>query len=127
VTEAVKFLSVDEAVGIHEALVGRYGGRPGLRDAGMLEASLFRPQTGCYEDLATMASALFDALLFNHAFHDANHRIAFFATDVFLRMNGHRIDVEAQPAAAFITELANSGHEQKAALLPLLRRSIVVA
>jgi len=125
-TESVQFLSVDEALGIHEVLIEQFGGRSGVRDPGMLEAALFRPQTGCYEDLATMAAALFDALLFNHAFHDANRRVAFFATDVFLRMNGYRIRVEAQAAAEFIDELASSGHEQKAALLPLLRRSIMV-
>lgn len=121
----MQFLSVDEAIGLQELLSEKLGGRSGVRDAGMLEASLYRPQTGCYEDLATMAAAMFDALLFNHAFHDANHRIAFFATDVFLRMNGYRLDVDADSASRFIATLANHDHGQRAALLPLLRRSIV--
>lgn len=72
-----------------------------------------------------MASALFESLLFNHAFHDGNERMAFFATDVFLRLNGWKLDVEADAAHNFIVEIVNKGQNQRAALLPLLRRSIV--
>ena len=119
---SVQFLSVDEAVYIHEQLIGKYGG---VRDPGLLESALFRPQTGCYEDLATMASALLESLLFNHAFHDGNERTAFFATDVFLRLNGWKLKVDAAAAADFIRELIAKGQSQRAALLPLLRKSIV--
>ena len=123
--DAVQFLSVDEAVHIHERLIEKFGGHGGVRDPGLLESALFRPQTGCYDDLATMASALLESLLFNHAFHDRNERTAFFATDVFLRLNGWKLNVEALAAADFIRELIASGQSQRAALLPLLRRSIV--
>jgi len=123
--ETVQFLSVDEALGIHERLIEKFGGRTGVRDEGLLETALFRPQTGCYDDLATMASAMFESLLFNHAFHDGNERVAFFAADVFLRMNGWQLRVEAEAAHNFITELATGTQEQRAALMPLLRRAIV--
>ncbi|MBT8099732.1 MAG: type II toxin-antitoxin system death-on-curing family toxin [Gammaproteobacteria bacterium] len=124
--EAVEFLSVDEAIAIQDLLVEQFGGQRGVRDEGMLEASLYRPQTGGYSDLAAMAAALFDALLFNHAFHSANRRIAFFATDVFLRINGYRLDVDAGDASRFIENLVGHDHAHRAALLPLLRRSIIV-
>lgn len=123
-TDRVSYLSVDEAIAIHETLVERFGGRRGLRDAGLLEASLYRPQTGCYDDLAKMAAALFESLLFNHAFHDANRRLAFFATDVFLRINGHKLIVSATDGSEFIASLDVKGHSQKAAVLPLMRRYI---
>jgi len=123
--EAVQFLSVDEAAHIHERLIDKYGGHGGIRDAGLLETALFRPQTGCYEDLATMASALLESLLFNHAVHDGNERTAFFVTDVFLRLNGWKLNVEPKAAADFIRELIANGQSQRAALLPLLRKSIV--
>ena len=74
-----------------------------------------------------MASALFESLLFNHAFHDGNERMAFFATDVFLRLNGWKLDVEPDAAHNFIIEIVDKGQSQRAALLPLLRRSIVRA
>jgi len=119
----VQYLSVDEALWIHERLVEQFGGRSGVRDLGLLESALFRPQTGCYEDLATMASALFESLFFNHAFHDGNSRIAFFGADVFLRLNGWRLQVDADAGVDFMRQLNAEG--QRAALLPLLRRSIV--
>ena len=122
--ETVQFLSVDEALGIHEHLIEEFGGQAGVRDPGLLESSLFRPQTGYYEDLATMASALFESLLFNHAFHDSNERMAFFATDVFLRLNGWRLQVDSRDAVEFILRLSPDEQTRRAALLPLLRKSI---
>ena len=124
--ESVQFLSVDETIAIQDMLAEKFGGQRGVRDAGMLEASLYRPQTGAYPDLAAMAAALLDALLFNFAFHSANRRTAFFATDVFLRINGYRLAVDARDASRFIKNIAGSDHAQRAALLPLLRRSIIV-
>ena len=60
-----------------------------MRDLGLLESALYRPQTGYYQDLTEMAAALFESLLMNHASVDGNKSIAFFATDLFLRLNGH--------------------------------------
>lgn len=82
---------------MHSALIKRYGGSPGLRDAGALEAALFRPQSGYYDDLVWEAASLFESLAMNHPFLDGNKRIAFAAVDVFLRLNGMRI--RAKPAA----------------------------
>lgn len=76
---------------MQRALIERYGGRHGLRDAGALEAALFRPQSGYYEDLVAEAAALFEGMAMNHPFVDGNKRIAFACVDVFLRVNGHRL------------------------------------
>jgi len=98
----VSFLSIDEALAIHERLLDAFGGAPGVRDLGSLESALYRPQTGYYDDLAAMGAALFESLLMNHPFVDGNKRVAFFATDVFLRLNGWRFDVEGPAAHAFL-------------------------
>ena len=82
--EVVQYLAADEALAIHERLIAVFGGRAGLRDRGLLESALHRPQTGYYPDLAEMATALFESLVINHPFVDGNKRVAFFATDVFL-------------------------------------------
>ena len=50
-----------------------------------------------------MAAALFESLLMNRAFLDGNERVAFFATDVFLRINGWRIEVDPEEANALLT------------------------
>jgi prophage maintenance system killer protein len=69
--------------------VARCGGSPGVRDLGLLECALFRPPTGYYTNVAEMAAGLFESLIMNRPFFDGNKRVAFFATDVFLRMSGY--------------------------------------
>jgi death-on-curing protein len=123
----VGFLSVDEVLAIHAALIREFGGPAGLRDAGLLESALFRPRTGYYQDLGEMAAALFESLLMNHPFVDGNKRVAFFATDVFLRLNGHRFRVDPDEAHAFLIGLLERGECDYANLLPWVRSSAVRA
>lgn len=104
-SEWIRFLSLDEALAIQERVLAKFGGPPGVRDLGMLESALFRPQTGYYKDLTAMSAALFESLLMNHPFVDGNKRAAFFMMDVFLRMNGYHMKVEAQEAHDFIVGL----------------------
>ena len=98
----VSFLSRDEVLAIHSTLLERFGGPAGVRDYGLLESALFRPRTGHYADLAEMAAALFESLIMNHTFVDGNNRVAYFATVVFLRINGYRLRVEADEAHGFL-------------------------
>lgn len=79
----VLFLTLDEAVAVHERLIEKFGGPAGVRDMGMLESALYRPQTGYYKDIVEMAAALFESLLINHPLIDGNKRAAFFVTDIF--------------------------------------------
>ena len=85
------YLTVADVLAMHTVLVRRYGGASGVRDQGALEAALFRPQTGYYQDIVAEAAALLESLAINHPFVDGNKRIAFAATDVFLRINGWRL------------------------------------
>lgn len=120
----VAFLSLDEALAIHERLIERFGGPAGIRDLGLLESALYRPQTGYYQDVVEMAAALFESLLMNHPFVDGNKRVAFFSVDVFLRMNGWKIDVEPEPAHAMIIGLLERGEADFEHLHEWLRASI---
>lgn len=54
------YLTLAEVLAMHADLIARYGGSPGIRDLGLLEAALFRPQTGYYEDLIAEAAALWE-------------------------------------------------------------------
>jgi death-on-curing protein len=98
----VEFLSLDEVLAIHERLIERFGGDHGVRDRGLLESALFRPQTGYYDHIEEMAAAIFESLLVNHAFVDGNKRVAFFATDIFLRLNGWKLVLTADEGEQFI-------------------------
>jgi death-on-curing protein len=115
---------VDETLAIHARLVERFGGRGGVRDGGLLESALHRPQTGYYADVAEMAAALFESLLMNHAFVDGNKRVAFFATDVFLRLNGWKLDVDDETAHSFLIELLEARDATYERLLPWIRNSL---
>ena len=96
------YLTVADVLGMHTVLMQRYGGALGLRDAGALEAALFRPQTGYYDDIVAEAAALMESLAINHPFVDGNKRIAFAAADVFLRINGWRL---SRPAASIYDDM----------------------
>jgi death-on-curing protein len=124
-SDTVAFLSRDELLEIHAALLKRFGGPEGLRDPGLLESALFRPRTGYYADLAEMAAALFESLIMNHPFVDGNKRIAFFATDVFLRLNGYKLKVEANKAHRFLIGLLESDRCTFDELLPWIRKHTV--
>ena len=73
-----------------------------VRDMGLLESALIRPQTGYYETLSMQAAAMFQSLCQNHCFVDGNKRVAFAATAIFLRMNGYRLSVKADDGETFL-------------------------
>jgi len=120
----VQFLSLDEAIEIHSVLIKRFGGPQEIRDLGLLESALYRPQTGYYKTLEEMAAALFESLIRNHPFVDGNKRVAFFATDVFLRMNGYKFQVEAVSAHRFLMNLFDSNCCDLEHLLPWISDSL---
>ena len=99
------YLTLEDVLDLHRELIRRWGGTQGIRDPGLLEAALYRPQTGYYPSLVDEASALWESLSQNHAFLDGNKRIAFAATFVFLRINGLRITAENAVAEEFILGL----------------------
>ncbi len=93
-----------ETIELHNKLIERFGGKAGVRDMGLLESALMRPQTGYYETLALQAAALLQSLSNNHPFIDGNKRVAFASTAIFLRMNGYRLKVDADTAEDFLIE-----------------------
>lgn len=124
-SDAVSLLSLDEVLAIHQKLIETFGGPAGVRDLGLLESALYRPGSGYYRDLAEMAAALFESLLMNHPFIDGNKRVAFFATDVLLRLNGWKLEVEANSAHAFLIGLLEARRCDLDNLLPWIRENLV--
>ena len=124
-SNVIAFLSRDEALAIHSTLLERFGGPAGVRDYGLLESALYRPQTGHYADLAEMAAALFESLIMNHPFVDGNKRVAFFASDVFLRLNGYKLQVDAYEAHRFLIGLLENNRCDFDNLLPWIRENAI--
>ena len=94
---------------LHDESLAEHGGRPGLRDEGLLESALARPhQLLAYgqPDLAALAAAYAFGLARNHAFVDGNKRAAFLATGLFLALNGHRLLTSQADATLTMLALA---------------------
>ena len=115
------YLTVADVLGMHTVLLQRYGGAPGVRDPGALEAALYRPQTGYYEDIVAEASALMESLAVNQPFLDGNKRIAFAASDVFLQINGWQLKRPPTQIYGEMMRLFEAGQFDIAHLEPWLR------
>ena len=96
------YVTVAEVYQMQHLLIDRFGGLHGIRDKNAVEAAVFRPQIGYYNSLEEEAAALMESLANNNGFLDGNKRIAFTATDVFLRLNGSFIDVDPLDGHEFI-------------------------
>jgi death on curing protein len=114
---------------IHTDLLLTHGGRPGLRDEGLLESALARPrQRFAYEpstDLPALAAAYGFGLAQNHPFIDGNKRVAFVAMAVFLGLNGLRFTASEADVVTTIVALA-SGDLDEDAVSDWVRRNTAV-
>lgn len=118
------YLTVVEVLAIHADQVEHYGGSKGVRDYGLLEVALYRPQTGYYTDLIEEAAALWESLAQNHPFIDGNKRTAFAATYTFLVINGARLMADADETYAFIAGLYDSNQFSFENLVAWLRSHV---
>jgi death-on-curing protein len=109
---------------VHDAQLREHGGSPGVRDSGVLESALARPQHKyAYArgvDLATLAAAYAFGLARNHGFVDGNKRAAFMAAYVFLGLNGHDVDATEPDVVATMERVAD-GRLTEAALAIWIR------
>lgn len=122
-----EYLTVLDVLAIHSILIQRYSGTQGIRDRGALESALFRLQSGYYVDIVAEAAALMESLAINHPFVDGNKRVAFAATDIFLRINGYRINCESMIIYAYMMQMFETGSFDLAHLEPWLRKLVIKA
>jgi len=97
---------------IHQAQLREHGGSPGVRDEGLLESALARPQHkfayAAKADWGTLAAAYTFGLAKNHGFVDGNKRVAFMAAYVFLGLNGYDLNAEEPEIVATMEGVAAS-------------------
>lgn len=96
---------------IHDDLLRQHGGLAGVRDQGLVQSALARPQNrwayGAARDVFACAAAYGFGIAKNHGFSDGNKRTAFQAMFTFLGLNG--VDLVAPEPAAVTTMLAVAG------------------
>ncbi|MGN6794579.1 MAG: type II toxin-antitoxin system death-on-curing family toxin [Streptosporangiaceae bacterium] len=88
-----EYLSLEDLLDLVQALTAGP-----VRDLGLLDSACHRPQAAffgqdAYPTLAGKAAALMHSLACNHPLVDGNKRLALLAAVVFLRINGHRLDL----------------------------------
>lgn len=115
------YLTLDDVLELHRRQLALYGGAEGIRDHGLIESALLRPQTGYYADLIEEAAALWESLAMNHGFVDGNKRVAFECVDVFLGLNGFEIIADPDDVIVFIYHYLEAGTFTKEALDAWLR------
>jgi len=91
------FLSIENILSIHARMISEFGGMPGVADQGLLESAVSMPTAGfagqfLHESLSAMAAAYLFHICKNHPFFDGNKRVAVVASEIFLDINGMRLD-----------------------------------
>jgi death-on-curing protein len=119
------YLTIAEVLAIHKLQIDQYGGLDGIRDRGLLESAVFRPQTGYYNTLAEEAAALMESLANNHPFLDGNKRVAFAAAHTFLLVNGFDLAVDPASAYDFMMQSFSAGEFRFAQILRWINAHIV--
>lgn len=96
---------------LHGESLVLHGGAPGMRDEGLLDSALARPENlAAYgqPDVFDCAAAYAFGLAKNHPFIDGNKRAAFLGAGMFLRLNGFRLTATQHDATLTMLALAAS-------------------
>ena len=106
----MRWISKRELLLLHDVSLAEHGGASGIRDEGLVESVLSRPENlAAYgePDIAALAAAYGFGLAKNHPFIDGNKRGAFLAVGLFLTKNGQRLVVSQAEATATVLALAS--------------------
>jgi death-on-curing protein len=100
-----------DALALHDRLLALDGGAAGVRNLGLLQSALARPQQlhayGDEPDIVDMANAYIVGVSRNHPFVDGNKRTAFVVGVLFLELNGYRFAASEEDAAQAVLGLAD--------------------
>lgn len=107
----MNYLTSEQVLFIHSRLIDETGGMHGIRDLGLLESAVSRPQAvfgneELYPTIFHKAAALAESLIKNHPFLDGNKRTAITSTAIFLQMNGQTLKASQRELVDFTIELA---------------------
>lgn len=97
------------ALALHAEQLRAWGGGQGMRDEGLLESALARPQNlAAYgePDVADLAASYAYGLAKNHPFVDGNKRTALVVCETFVIDNGYQLIATDAEVAVLFEELA---------------------
>jgi len=118
------WLGRQQAISIHDMCIAEQGGSPGIRDEGLLESALARPQNSyAYgeNDIFLLAAAYAEAIARNHAFVDGNKRTAYATADMFLYQNGYDLGIKSAAGQIALFEALATGQTSRDQLAEFYR------
>ena len=108
-TRKLRFLTAEQVVALHDALIERDGGSlgGGARGAAFegVDAAVQAVKNSYYESLEELAAAYAVYIVQGHVFLDGNKRTGAAALLVFLETHGVRVRIPAERLAAMMIEL----------------------
>ena len=122
----MKYLYPKQVLYLYQRIVQQSGGTIGLRDEGLLESAVYRPQASFggqdfYPDLFSKAAALGHSIISNHPFVDGNKRVGFEAMRLMLRLNGYDLRASLETKFGFVMKIAK-GRLTEQAIADWLKR-----
>ena len=119
------FLNLDELLYV---AVRTLGAEPEIRDLGLLESALARPQASAfgedaYPTIHEKAAALLDSVARNHALVDGNKRLALAAAIAFYGVNGMRLTLTNDEAYELVIDVASGRLDDVPAIASVLEAS----
>ena len=127
-TSEPRWISRKALLMLHEESLAMFGGASGLRDEGLLDSALARPQnTHAYNPdstLAGLAASYGFGIAKNHAFLDGNKRAAFLSIGMFLSINGHKLVADQVEAIQTMLAVA-AGQIDERGLAAWIQKNIV--
>jgi death-on-curing protein len=113
------WIATEVALAAHAEQLAEHGGGEGVRDAGMLESAMARPQNLAgygTPDAAALAAAYAFGIARNHPFVDGNKRTAAVISETFLALNGYTVGAsDAELVVAFLALAAGELSEDELA------------
>jgi len=114
------FLTKEEVISAHYFIMKKMNDsdQAGVKDRGLLESAVHRPQQSDFEEdaypnLFDKAAALLESLVKNHCFHNGNKRTAYLVTKSILMLNGKHLRMERKYAVEFIVDIAKGIHSME--------------
>lgn len=102
----------DVVSAIHQRQIAEHGEADGIRDAGLLASALSKPKNiFAYNEkagLPELAASYAYGIVRNHPFVDGNKRTAFVVCRLFLKLNGHDIQIPQREKYEMVMRLASS-------------------
>jgi death on curing protein len=106
-------ISLTEVLYLHEQSILDFGGSNGVRDQGLLESAIDRPNATfageeLYPTLYLKAAAILESIVKNHPFVDGNKRTGWASCAALMRFSGFKFTLTEEEAYDFVIRVASS-------------------